>query len=223
MFAATVAYGTSAAPLTSQLGNGSGSIGNSVAQTVAGNAVVSSTVSMGWRSRAANEIGTAKASLPLFSDVVNLNGVSTNNTQPFVMSMSYSPSAVVAGTSFVSDGAAANAQQLYLGYYSSSGSAWVNAVSQQFNDGNSSAGTAASINYQGTFAQFVGAGQPGASQPLSALLGSWGVSTATDTVWAVVDHDAEFAAVPEPGTLALLAAGVAALGLAYRRRKAAKA
>jgi hypothetical protein len=42
-------------------------------------------------------------------------------------------------------------------------------------------------------------------------------------VWAVVDHDAEFAAVPEPGTIGLLVAGIAALGFAYRRRKAVKA
>jgi hypothetical protein len=56
------------------------------------------------------------------------------------------------------------------------------------------------------------------------LLGSWGVDTADDAVWAVVDTTGgEFAAVPEPGTLALLAAGAAALGLAYRRRKVVKA
>jgi hypothetical protein len=40
--------------------------------------------------------------------------------------------------------------------------------------------------------------------------------------WAVIDHNSEFAVVPEPGTLALLAGGVIALAVAYRRRKAAK-
>jgi uncharacterized repeat protein (TIGR03803 family) len=48
-------------------------------------------------------------------------------------------------------------------------------------------------------------------------LGDWGVNTATDTVWAVVNHNGEFAssaATPEPSSLALLAAGAAGL-LAY--------
>ena len=38
-------------------------------------------------------------------------------------------------------------------------------------------------------------------------LGDWGVNTANDTVWAVVNHNSDFAVVPEPSTLALLAAG----------------
>ncbi len=54
-------------------------------------------------------------------------------------------------------------------------------------------------------------------------MGSWGVNTVNDTVWAVVNYDATFSVVPEPGTLALLAAGLAAIGFAYRRRKVAKA
>jgi hypothetical protein len=55
-------------------------------------------------------------------------------------------------------------------------------------------------------------------QPGDLTLGDWGVNTASNTVWAVVDHNSDFAAVPEPGTLALL--GVAwAIGLInYTRR-----
>ena len=55
--------------------------------------------------------------------------------------------------------------------------------------------------------------------PTADYLGSWGRDTATNTAWAVIDHNSDFAviAVPEPASLALL--GVAAgLGLASFRR-----
>jgi hypothetical protein len=52
----------------------------------------------------------------------------------------------------------------------------------------------------------------------SAHLGSWGRDPASQTVWAVVDHNSEFTviAVPEPGTL--LAAGLALAALIRARR-----
>jgi hypothetical protein len=49
-------------------------------------------------------------------------------------------------------------------------------------------------------------------------LGDWGVNTANHTVWAVVNHNSQFAVVPEPSTLVLLTA--AALGLLSWRRRA---
>ena len=33
------------------------------------------------------------------------------------------------------------------------------------------------------------------------MLGDYGVNTANHTVWAVVNHNSEFAVVPEPGAL----------------------
>ncbi len=53
-------------------------------------------------------------------------------------------------------------------------------------------------------------------------LGSYGLDTTTNTVWAVIDHNSDFAviAVPEPGTYALLALGGAVLVI-FRRRKLA--
>ena len=43
-------------------------------------------------------------------------------------------------------------------------------------------------------------------------LGDWGVNVQSHAVWAVLDHNGDFAVVPEPGTLVLLAAAV--IGLA---------
>lgn len=90
--------------------------------------------------------------------------------------------------------------------------AWVNAVLGNGGPSGGSAITAAS-------------GSPQANGVLAdtAFLGSWGRDTATNSVWAVVDHNSDFAviAVPEPATSALLLAAVAAglAGLDRRRRR----
>jgi len=51
----------------------------------------------------------------------------------------------------------------------------------------------------------------------SSGLGTYGVDLATGTAWAVVNHNSDFAVVPEPATLAFLALGGAAL--LYRRQR----
>jgi hypothetical protein len=53
------------------------------------------------------------------------------------------------------------------------------------------------------------------------MLGAWGVDMTNNKVWAVIDHNSEFAvAIPEPGTYLLL---LGALPMFMGRRKLAKA
>src|SRR5208283_1966362 len=59
----------------------------------------------------------------------------------------------------------------------------------------------------------------GAWLPGDMTLGDWGVDMTSHTVWAVLDHNSDFAVVPEPSTLSLLAAGGLGLLAAVRRRR----
>jgi len=90
----------------------------------------------------------------------------------------------------------------FLAWYNSDTNTWVNAVLG---------------NYGGTMF-FAG---DGAYDPLTDFnLGTYGVDTATGTVWAVLNHNSDFAVVPEPSTCALLALGLGTAAIAYRRRMA---
>jgi hypothetical protein len=80
---------------------------------------------------------------------------------------------------------------------------WVNAI--DFNTGPNVGAT----NVQGAWA-----GQ--------LQLGTWGVDIANNTVWAVLDHNSVFAAVPEPGSFVLAGIGLVGLVWASRRRTVAK-
>lgn len=132
-----------------------------------------------------------------YSDVLGLTN--TNGTIQ-ILQLSYDESLL---------GGESEADML-LGW-NSSGS-WVNAI-----DGNTgSAGGSAHTNALGSYASL-------GIVPTADYLGSWGRDTTTNTAWAVVNHNSDFAAivvVPEPTTSPLVAAGLIGLVVyGWRQRK----
>lgn len=133
------------------------------------------------------------------SDVLTLTGTAGD---AIVLSLTYDPAAL---------GSLA-AGSLFVGWLDTrSGSptsqSWINAVL-----GNSVNVVSRTTAYAGSWSAYQAAFS--ITAPASAL-GAWGVDTASGTVWAVVDHNSQFAAVPEP-SLGLAAAVL--LGLAWLRQ-----
>jgi autotransporter-associated beta strand protein len=173
-------------------------------------------VSMAWRTRTLSEAYPTHASPPvpadsfgLVSDVVNLTGMDdgTGLTDIFVLQMTYDPTLMVG---VGDEDALASAGKIYLAWLDPDGAGpgtafWKNAV--QGNHG----GTA-------TFAG-VGAWSDYGTAGLSDDLGRWGVDLTdpTHTAWAVVNHNSQFAVVPEPATLVLM--GLGGLGLILGRKR----
>lgn len=76
-------------------------------------------------------------------------------------------------------------------------------------------GPSAVTNFQGNWAEFVAA-YPAVTTNLADFLGSWGVDTDDDVMWSVLNHNSQFAPIPEPGMIGVVfAAGL----LVLRRRK----
>lgn len=150
----------------------------------------------------------------MLSDVVNLTGV----VGPYVLESDYDQSVIVYDPGETENSLAAEGW-MYLGWLETDGSAgdlagldeWVYAV-----DGNSSAGANAVTNYQGGWLAFV-TSQGGGPLDLNDYLGSWGVDTANDKVWAVIDHASVYGAVPEPATMSVLT--IVGLVMIPRRRR----
>jgi len=97
-------------------------------------------------------------------------------------------------------------EELYLGWNREG--QWVNAIL-----GNSLIGEGAG--------HFESSWQAAGIEATEFYLGAWGYDVASGSVWAVLDHNSEFAVmvVPEPGTYAMLGIGAALLACWRRRRR----
>ena len=93
-----------------------------------------------------------------------------------------------------------------------SGNQWIDAV--EGNTGNNA--TAGMLNYDGSFAAF----QIANGTTLENYVGAYGASIdgGVATAWAVLNHNSDFAVIPEPGTFGLLVAGAGIIWLRRRSR-----
>ncbi|MCG3179250.1 MAG: hypothetical protein BIFFINMI_01584 [Phycisphaerae bacterium] len=199
-------------------GPGGGPLLGTTVEILAGtnNSGSGATVQFAWRTRTQAETFTAEGGSPteppllisqgvfgLCTDVVEISGVGAGDV--FVLQMSYDD---YGGAIFDEAVEAANGC-IHLNWLNPNGGGegvamWENAVL-----GNN--GTNVGVqNYQGSWDD--------AGQPMD--LGAWGVDTVNNVIWAVLDHNSQFAAAPEPATMLLLGlGGMGLLARGTRRRR----
>ena len=191
----------------------------------------SDTVSMEWRLRTAGEIAGTTTSPPmpflphdgLVSDVLRLSGMGNGGgladfreqTDIFTLQMTYNPDALPGGLAV--EGALASEGAIYLAWLNTdstlSNGIWVHAI-----DGNFGIGASAVTHVLSSWNTFASANGITDATTLAPYLGSWGVDTVNHKVWAVVNHNSDFAVVPEPSSFVLVLFGLVGIGFHRRGR-----
>ena len=144
-----------------------------------------------------SDISAASNDLIRLSEIIKITGmgnVSGSAKNPFVLQLNI----------------ASLPADAFLGWLNSSNE-WVNATA-----GNFGAGSLAGF-YNMSFAAFL-AGNGGTFNG-TTMLGAFGRDTSSGNVWAVLNHNSDFAIIPEPTTWLLLGAGSALLLLRRRPRR----
>jgi hypothetical protein len=187
--------------------------------------------------------------LPLISDVVNLYGMSSAAgssessaipTDPFVLQMTFDPTTLEQG-----DGEAAKIARgnVFLAWLNPNGAGTGVAQWEHANTGDTGgtmSGPGSPPTFIGSFLDYVNSldGNPSfpdftqtytadtlgalSNDQLDEILGAWGVDGVNQDAWAVVNHNSEFAVVPEPSAFVLAAFGLlAGVCVLFRRRVAA--
>ena len=179
---------------------------------------------MAWRTKhSGGRNGWQRA--PIISDVYECTWV-LHNGDAYTVEMNYD------NTLLTSEGAVQAAGDLYLADRNAGNGLFRNATLDNTATGSevTSLASSATQNFAGSFQSFLtslgGQYAADASNPglltqaqVNSLVGAWGVDVSNHNAWAVVNYDAEFGVVPEPGTFALLGAAAGVVGLAYRARR----
>lgn len=185
-------------------------------------------VSMQWRLRETNEMTPTQTTPPipdtpgggLVAEVLHLSGMvnsgqNVGQTDSFALQMTYDDAHLAAAEEL----SLATRGFIYLAWLDPTGFEgsqpfWVNAVSDNFGEG-----TSVFANYLGSWDSFASAHGVNDTN-IDFFLGSWGVDTTNNAVWAIINHQGDFSAVPEPSSHVMGGIGmVLLLVIANRRAK----